>query len=56
MRLRSRPLLFARVLVDCTVSRPLLSALLEQRRAALEHERAGEPAAPAAAPPLPRAA
>lgn len=38
MRLRSRPLLFARVFADAVTTRPLLSALLEQRRA-------GEPAA-----------
>ncbi len=39
MRLRSRPLLFARVFADAVTTRPLLSALLEMRRA-------GEPAAP----------
>lgn len=38
MRLRSRPLLFARVFADAVTTRPLLSALLEMRRA-------GEPAA-----------
>lgn len=39
MRLRSRPLLFARVFADAVTTRPMLSALLALRRA-------GEPAAP----------
>lgn len=42
MRLRSRPLLFARTLADFATTRPLLQALLEQRQAAREHERAAE--------------
>ncbi len=58
MRLRSRPLLFARVFADAVTTRPMLSALLAQRRA-------GEPAAPPvvvvtpeqpAAPPVQKAA
>jgi hypothetical protein len=48
MRLRSRPLLFARTLVDFATTRPLLQALLEQRRAGREQERAAERAADAA--------
>lgn len=57
MRLRSRPLLFARIFADCVTTRPLLRALLEQRRAA-DDERADERDAAdvAASPSLPRAA
>lgn len=48
MRLRSRPLLFARTLADFATTRPLLQALLEQRQAARELERAAERVADAA--------
>lgn len=34
MRLRSRPVLFARMFVDAATTRPFLNGLLEQRRAA----------------------
>lgn len=44
MRLRSRPLLFTRVFVEAATTRPLLRALLEQRRA-------GEPVARDPSPP-----
>lgn len=61
MRLRSRPILFARVLAEVATTRPFMRALLEQRRAgepvpgpiAVEPVDAAEPAEPR---PFPRAA
>jgi hypothetical protein len=55
MRLRSRPVLFARLFVDAVTTRPFLRELLEQRRAGepLEIEAELRDGGP---PALPRAA
>lgn len=58
MRLRTRPILFARLLADAATTRPFMRALLEQRRAGeLDCEPVvAPPAPPAVLRPIPRAA
>lgn len=51
MRLRARPLLFTHIFVDAATARPLLRALLQQRRVApLPTPRRALPEAPPAPP------